>query len=91
MRQALREFVHDAGLGPRLRDARVFRAWREAAGEALARRARAVRFQGGELCVEVSSSAHRSELEMTGEGLRRAANALLGEEKIRRITFQSRR
>ena len=91
MRQALREFVHDAGLGPRLRDARVFRAWREAAGEPLARRARAVRFQGGELCVEVDSSAHRSELEMTGESLRRAANALLGEEKIRRITFQSRR
>jgi len=91
MQQALREFVHDAGLGPRLRDARVFRAWREAAGEALGRHARAVRFQGGELCVEVSSAAHRAELEMTGEGLRRAANARLGEERIRRITFQSRR
>ena len=64
-------------------------AWREALGVEFAQRARAVRFKGGELLVEVGSAAHRQELSaFTGEGFRRRANQRLGAEIIRRVTFR---
>ena len=64
-------------------------AWREALGRELAPRARAVRFKGGELLVEVHSAAHRQELSsFTGEGFRKSANQRLGAEIIRRVTFR---
>jgi hypothetical protein len=89
MRVAIDEFLREAGMGPRLRGARVLAAWREAAGPALSKRARPVRFQRGELVVEVSSSVHLHELEsFTGETYRRTANAALGDERIQRVTFR---
>jgi len=67
----------------------VFRAWTEAVGPGLARRAVPVRFRGGELTVEVGSAVHLQELKnFTAEGFRREANARLGRETIRRLAFK---
>lgn len=87
--EALERFLSTSGLAPRMRAARVFQAWNEAAGEALARRARPVAFRAGELVVEVDSSAHLGELRgFTGEDLRRRANERLGSERILRVVYR---
>jgi len=89
VREAIEGFLRDSGIAPRLRGAEVFDAWRAAVGAGLSERARPVRFQRGELVVEVGSAPHLAELEsFTGEGYRRAANAALGDERIRRVTFR---
>ena len=75
-----------------MRHVAVFQAWNAALGTALARRARPVRFERGELVVEVDSAAHYQELAaFTGEGFRERANEGLGEPSIRRVTFRLKR
>lgn len=89
MRNALRSFLIESGIGTKLKDAEVHQAWSQAAGAALAGRARPVRFERGELTVAVRSAPHFQELKgFTGEGLRRAANQRLGSERIRRVTYR---
>lgn len=89
LKDCLKQYLREAGLDRGLKDARVIGAWREAVGPALAPHAKAVRFKGNELTVEVQSAAHHQELSsFTGEGYRRAANAQLGAETIRRVTFR---
>jgi len=89
---AMRAFLAESGLATKLRDWPVLEAWSKAAGEQLARRARAVRFQDGELLVEVESAAHLQELKsFTGERYRRLANEHLGRESIRRVVFKLKR
>ena len=89
MKDALQGFLKRSGLAVRMRPWRVFQAWIEALGPELARRARPVRFERGELVVEVSSAAHFQELSsFTGEGCRERANALLGKPDIRRVVFR---
>jgi hypothetical protein len=89
LRDAIAGFLAKSGIGARRRDADVLAAWREALGSRLVRHTRAVRFQRGELVVEVASAAHLHELSsFTGESYRRAANARLGGEHIRRVTFR---
>jgi len=92
MGDALREFMRETGLGSRLRHARVYGAWSEALGERLRDRARPVRFQFGELTVEVQSAPHMQELQnFTGDQYRREANKLLGEEVIKKVLFRLQR
>ena len=79
-----------------MRHLEVFRAWNRAVGEGLARRAKPVRFERGDLVVEVDSAAHRQELDaFTGEGFRERANQLLaripGGPTIRRAIFRLKR
>jgi len=89
MKQALRAFLIESGLGTKLKDSEVHQAWTQAVGPALAARARPVRFDAGELTVAVRSAPHFQELKgFTGEGFRRAANKRLGSERIRRVTFR---
>lgn len=86
---ALDRFLTSSGLAPRLRAASVLKAWNDAAGEELARRARPVAFRGGELVVEVDSSAHLAELRgFTGEDVRQRANERLGRERILRVVYR---
>ena len=67
----------------------VFKAWSDAVGPAMAKRAVPVRFRGGELTVEVESAVHLQELKnFTAEEHRREANAKLGRETIRRLAFK---
>ena len=88
----LAAYLRDSGLAPRMRNLTVFRAWSEAIGRELARHVRAVRFQKGELVVEVASAPHLHELaNFTGERFRVLANQRLGSEQIRRVTFQPTR
>ena len=92
MSDAVGAFLRASGIGARTRHVPVFRAWNDAVGAGLARRARPVRFERGELVVEVDSSAHYQELvAFTGEGFRERANELLGESCIRRVTFRRNR
>ena len=59
---------------------------------ALRRRARAVRFKRGELTVEVESAAHLQELSsFTGESIKREANRILGDDRIRNVVFKLKR
>ena len=89
--EAIQSFLRSAGLDAHRRDGRVVRAWSEAVGTQLARRARAVRFRDGELTVEVSSAAHLQELAgFTGEAYRVRANEILGAETIRRVHFKAK-
>jgi len=92
MHDALVGFLRQTGLDSKLAQARVFNAWRDALGEAMARRARAVRFQEGELLVEVQSAAHLHELtNFTGDRYRVLANQKLGAARITRVVFQLQR
>jgi hypothetical protein len=92
MGDAVGSFLRASGLSARMQHVPVFQAWNSAAGTDLARHARPVRFERGELFVEVDSSAHFQELvAFTGEGYRERANAELGEPRIRRVTFRLKR
>ena len=78
----MRGFLKDSGLTAQLKDARVYQSWTDALGETMAHRARPVRFNFGELTVEVESSAHLHELQnFTGESYRCEANRLLGDDR----------
>lgn len=90
--KAMERFLAAAGLSERVRQWPIYRAWGEALGPALGSHARAVRFERGELFVEVDSSPHMHELaNFTGEHYREIANARLGSEQIRRVHFQLKR
>lgn len=89
---ALAGFLRGAKLDRRMREAEVFTAWREALGPQLAERAVAVRFDRGELTVEVTSAALLGELvSFTGERHRQTANAHLGGNRIHSVCFKPRR
>ncbi|MFT4538912.1 MAG: hypothetical protein ACI841_003249 [Planctomycetota bacterium] len=98
MQDAVKTYLTESGLGSRLRDWPVYDSWNKAAGEALARRARPVRFTSGELWIEVESAPHLQELQnFTGESLRARANQLLLEQRttpsrdggpIRKLVFK---
>ena len=89
VKDVLSAFLRDSGIASKLRDSPVLRAWSESAAARYGTRTKIVRFQDGELLVEVSSAAHLEELRsFTGEELRQAANRRLGSERIRRVTFK---
>lgn len=94
---ALGEFLQSSGLARHMEAFPVFDAWNAAVGPDLARLARPVRFQRGELTVEVESAAHLHELtSFTGEGYRLAANQALeatqsSQPTIRRLSFKLKR
>lgn len=89
---ALNAYLRRSGLDTQIAQARVIGAWRAVVGEALAKRAQAVRFQRGELLVEVQSAAHLQELtQFTGERYRVLANQRLGDARIERVVFQLKR
>jgi hypothetical protein len=91
MQDALSRYLARTGLDSKLRNAKVIRAWDQTLGP-MAVHARAVKFQRGELVVEVDSAAHFAELSsFTGEAYRRATNQRLGRETIERVTFQKKR
>lgn len=89
---ALSSFLRESGIGAQLRHARIFSAWAEVLGPRLQSRAQAVRFQFGELTVEVESAPHMHEFQnFTGEQFRRAANARLGSDVIEKVLFRLKR
>ena len=89
VKDVLATWIKTSGLAGKFRDAQVFRAWRAAAGPNLTTRAVPVRFESGELTIEVRSAAHMHELQnFTGEQFRRAANQRLGAERITRVVFR---
>ena len=91
IRDVLQAFLRESGLRSGPRTDEVFEAWLGVVGEGLARHARPVRFQRGELTVEVDSAAHLQELKgFTGEGFRTKANAELGSTRIRRVVYRLR-
>ncbi|MCC7011729.1 MAG: DUF721 domain-containing protein [Planctomycetes bacterium] len=88
----MNRYLRHSGLAAKLRNVAVFKAWRDAVGIQLAARARPVRFEDGELEVQVKSAAHLQELvNFTGEQYRTNANLRLGSERIRRVVFRLER
>ncbi len=86
---ALKNYLKSTGLGERLGAPLEFRAFKEAAGVAFSRHARAVRFARGELVVQVSSAPHLAELKgFRGEEIRVRTNQILGRDEVRKITFR---
>lgn len=91
-KQVLERYLRQSGLGARLRDASVFKAWRDALGPSLAARAHAVSFERGQLDVAVRSAAHLHEFSnFTGESYRIKANQRLGSERILAVVFRLER
>ena len=89
IQEALDAFLDSSGLKASATPIRVFRAWRDAVGRAMAKRTRPVRFRRGELVVEVESAAHLQELSsFTGEGYRRRVNARMGKEVVETVVFK---
>lgn len=69
----------------------VFQAWDQSIGAELAKRARPVRFDRGELTIEVDSPTLRHELQsFTGESYRRQTNESLQRELVTRMIFKQR-
>jgi hypothetical protein len=96
LKDAVGGFLRASGLSTRMRHLEVFSAWNRAVGESLARRAKPVRFERGDLVVEVDSAAHHQELVgFTGDDCRERANQLLaripGGPTIRRAIFRLKR
>lgn len=92
IQDALQTFLKDAGI-TRSRGlvANVYRAWEAAVGREFAKRARPVRFDRGELTIEVASSSLLHELvSFTGEELRLRTNENLGRELVHRMIFKQR-
>ena len=88
----MRDLLRARGIDSRSQHVEVFRAWREALGTELAQHARAVRFQRGELLIEVDSAAHFQELQsFTGENYRQRANEHLPQPAIDRVVFKLKR
>lgn len=92
IQDVLATYLRSAGISRRRGPAeRVFAAWEACIGRALARRAKPVRFRGGELVVEVDSSALMHELvAFTGEEHRRRMNSELGKELVHKLVFKQR-
>ena len=89
MGDAVSTYLRWSGLDRKVGDVQVLEAWRQVAGEALAARARAVRFNMGNLTVEVESAAHFHELaSFRAEQLKRDINRKLGTSRVRRIDFK---
>jgi len=97
LQDALGEFLKASGIGSHLEVFPVFDAWLDAVGPDLAPFARPVRFQRGELTVEVESAAHLHELtSFTGEGFRVLANQKLATttqppKTIHKLSFKLKR
>ncbi|MAE29622.1 MAG: DUF721 domain-containing protein [Planctomycetota bacterium] len=86
---ALGGFLRESGLGAKLRDWDIYDAWGKALGPDLARRARPVGFNRGELVIEVESAAHMHELRnFSGEALRKKTNELLGSQRVLAVLFK---
>jgi len=85
----LRQFLKENGVRRRSGDERLLQAWTEAAGATWKPRATPVAFRGGQLIVEVTSPLDLAELKgFAGEGIRKRANAALGEERLRKVVFK---
>lgn len=86
---AVKRFMRTSGINARESSGAIFSAWNDATEALLGMRVPAVKFQGGELTVETSSSAHLQELKsFHGEQLRTEANRRLGGEKISTVSFR---
>ena len=92
MQDALKEYLRESGLGPRLRHWDIYKAWGNALGRGMSKRAKPVSYQRGLLTVEVESAAHMHELRsFSGDEARRRANQLLGRDAITRVDFKLKR
>ena len=88
---AIQGFLRETGLGLSVRDARIFRAWKEALDPVTEAKTTPVGFRQGTLTIEVSSAPLLAELRnFRGESLRTKLNSAFPEPPVRRIVFKSR-
>ncbi len=76
-------------LGSRLKDLEIWQIWDKAVGEAIARRAKPLRFIGGLLTVVVSGGPWMQQLSFMKMELMQRINDLLGDERVREIVLKA--
>ena len=79
--------LSELGLDEKLRECRALLAWEEAAGAAVAARARPLRIRRGRLELAVPSAVWRTQLSFARDDLVRRVNELAGETVIREIAI----
>lgn len=89
LRQVLGDVLRRIDPEHRLEAFEVWSFWKEAVGEALARRTQPTAYRNGVLIVAVSAHVWLQELQFMKEALREQLNARLGQPLIRDIYFAS--
>ena len=79
--------LSELGLTEKLRECRALQAWEEAAGPAVAVRARPLRIRRGKLELAVPSAVWRTQLSFARADLIRRVNELAGETVVREIVI----
>ena len=79
--------LSELGLTEKLRECRALQAWEEAAGPAVAARARPLRIRRGRLELAVPSAVWRTQLSFARADLIRRVNELAGESVVREIVI----
>lgn len=77
------------GLGKRIKEFKVLRAWTDIVGENIALRARPSSIKRSILYVEVTSAAWMNELQFHVQTIIEKTNALLGEGYIKKVIFKA--
>lgn len=85
---AIYQFIRDQGFEKRLKQADVFRLWKETAGDVIADKAKPERMDNGVLFVRVKDAAWRNELVYLSEDLKKKINQEVGMEIVRMIKFK---
>ncbi len=86
--EAITSFYRDQGFEVRVKQADVFRLWKNIVGEAIAENAKPERFDKDILFVKVKNSAWRNELRYMSEDIRRKINELVGAEIVAYIVLK---
>ena len=79
--------LSELGLAEKLRECRALQAWKEAAGPAVAARARPLRIRRGRLELAVPSAVWRTQLSFARADLICRVNELAGETVVREIVI----
>lgn len=85
---AIFQFIRCQGFEKRLKQADVFRLWKEIVGETIADKAKPERIENGVLSVSVENDAWRNELVYLMDDLKNKINNRVGMEIVKMINFK---
>lgn len=86
--EAIRDYVDEMKIGPKLREVSIIDSWEKIAGKAIASRTAGVSIKEGVLIVRLKSSVVKNELMMIREALKEKINREAGSEVIKEIVLK---
>ncbi len=86
--EVIREFLKEAGLENKMKEASVIGEWENLLGKSVARATGKLYLKEGTLYVYLTSSVVRNELQMLQEDIIKRLNELAGEELIKKIVLR---